>query len=36
MKRIKNAYIMGEMGHATGDREVADGFGFGVNFGIDF
>ncbi|MBQ3039246.1 MAG: hypothetical protein IJD41_01650 [Alphaproteobacteria bacterium] len=30
------AYIMGEMAHATGDWEFADGFGFGVNFGIDF
>ncbi len=30
------AYIMGEMEHSTGDWEVADGIGFGVNFGIDF
>ena len=30
------AYIMGEMGHSTGDWEWADGFGFGVNFGIEF
>lgn len=30
------AYVMGEMGHATGEWEVADGFGFGVNFGIEF
>lgn len=30
------AYIMGEMAHATGDWEVADGFGFSVNFGVDF
>lgn len=30
------AYFMGEMEHSTGDWEVADGFGFGVNFGIDF
>lgn len=30
------AYLMGEMGHLTGDWEWADGFGFGVNFGIEF
>ena len=30
------AYIMGEMEHSTGDWEVVDGMGFGVNFGIDF
>ncbi|MBR2412348.1 MAG: hypothetical protein IKB10_01630 [Alphaproteobacteria bacterium] len=30
------AYFMGEMEHSTGDWEWVDGFGFGVNFGIDF
>ena len=30
------AYISGGMTHATGDWEWADGFGFGVKFGIDF
>ena len=30
------AYLMGEMEHSTGDWEWVDGFGFGVNFGIDF
>ena len=30
------AYISGAMTHATGDWEWADGFGFGVKFGIDF
>ena len=30
------AYIMGEMEHSTGDWEWVDGFGFGVNFGIEF
>lgn len=30
------AFVMGEMEHSTGDWEVVDGFGFGVNFGIDF
>lgn len=30
------AYVMGEMEHYTGDWEWVDGFGFGVNFGIDF
>ena len=30
------AYFMGEMEHSTGDWEWVDGFGFGVNFGIEF
>ena len=30
------AYIMGDIDHSTGDWEWEDGFGFGVNFGIDF
>lgn len=34
--KFVGAYVAGEMGHATGDWEVADGFGFGVTFGIDF
>lgn len=30
------AYITGEMAHATGDWELADGFGFGAKFGVQF
>ena len=30
------AFITGEMQHDTGEWEWADGFGFGVNFGIEF
>ncbi len=30
------AYLSGEMGHRTGDWEVADGFGFGLKFGAQF
>jgi len=30
------AYISGGMAHATGEWKMADGFGFGVKFGIDF
>ena len=30
------AYLSGEAHHHTGDWEMADGFGFGVKFGIDF
>ena len=34
--KFVGAYISGEIGHATGDWEWADGFGFGLTFGIDF
>lgn len=34
--KFVGAYMMGEMEHSTGDWEIADGFGFGVVFGIDF
>lgn len=30
------AYISGEMAHSTGDWELADGFGFGAKFGVQF
>ena len=30
------AYISGEMSHRTGDWEIANGFGFGAKFGIQF
>lgn len=30
------AYVSGEMGHSTGDWEIADGVGFGVKFGAQF
>jgi hypothetical protein len=30
------AYVSGALTHGTGDWEWADGFGFGVKFGIDF
>ena len=29
-------YVSGDMAHGTGDWKVADGFGFGAKFGIDF
>ena len=35
--KFVGAYITKEMSHvAEGDWEFVDGFGFGVNFGIDF
>lgn len=34
--KFVGAYISGEMGHETGDWEWADGFGFGLTFGVEF